>query len=230
MTATAIAGNPASYFHRPSITAWLSYFDLAPDTTDSERDVLDEIFRAAIAEGSLDSGVFGLRLQRPSFDFLVQKLAVLHPGLSTDAQRFEAAFGSTLFVHLTRHDKVEQAISYVKAHQTGLWHVGPDGTELERLSPPKDPVYDAGEIRSRRDELTAYERGWEGWFARENIVPLRITYEALAAAPIKSLRRILDHLGLDREAARSVKPGVAKLADESSHQWSIRFRAEQDAV
>ena len=99
--------------------------------------------------------MFGLRLQRHSFDFFTQKLAILHCRLSSDAQHFQAAFGRTLFVHLTRRDKVEQSISYFMACQTGLWHAAPDGTELERLSPAQKPVYDADEIRARFEEVTA---------------------------------------------------------------------------
>ncbi len=226
LAATGIAGNPGSYFHSPSISDWLSYYDLAPETSVSDRDVLDAIFQAAIAKGSLETGMFGLRLQRHSFDFFVQKLAVLHPGLSSDSQRFRAAFGRTSFIHLTRRDKVEQAVSYVKALQTGLWHVAPDGTELERLSPPNDLIYDGNDIRAHCEEVTAYDRDWERWFAMQDIDPLRITYEALSARPIETLSQVLDHLGLDCEAAGGVEPGVAKLADKTSQVWVARFRSE----
>lgn len=66
-------------------------------------------------------------------------------------------------MHLTRRDKVAQAVSYVKAQQTGLWHAAPDGTELERLSPPQEPAYDASEIRTRFEEVTAHDHSWERW-------------------------------------------------------------------
>lgn len=227
---TGVAGNPESYFHRPSISAWLDDLELTPDASVPERDVLDTIFQAAIGEGSLGTGIFGLRLQRHSFDFFTQKLAVLHPGLSNDADRFNAAFGRTAFVHLSRRDKVEQAVSYVKAQQTGLWHVAPDGSELERLAPPQEPVYDADKLRMHLDELTAYERDWEQWFEIEEIEPLRITYETLSDDPLEILRKVLDHLGLDRQVASGVKPGVAKLADATSRDWALRFRSEHNVA
>jgi len=226
LAATGVAGNPGSYFHEPSLSDWLRYFDLAPDPSATERDVLAEIFRAAMAKGSLDTGMFGLRLQRHSFDFFTEKLAVLHPEFSRDTQRLQAAFGRTLFVHLTRRDKVEQAVSHVKADQTGLWHAAPDGTELERLSLPQKLVYDADKIRARYDELSAYDRAWEDWFAAEEIGPLCLTYEALSKDPIETLRQTLDELGLDRAAAGGVAPGVAKLADKTSRDWVARFRSE----
>ena len=230
LAATGVAGNPGSYFHEPSLSDWLGYFDLTPDPSAAERDVLAEIFRAAMAKGSLDTGMFGLRLQRHSFDFFTEKLAVLHPEFSRDVPRLQAAFGRTLFVHLTRRDKVEQAVSFVKAEQTGLWHAAPDGTELERLSPPQKLVYDADKIRARYDELSAYDRDWEDWFAAEEISPLRLTYEALSLDPIETLCQTLDELGLERDAAAGVEPSVAKLADGISRDWVARFRSELGAA
>ena len=149
---------------------------------------------------------FGLRLQRHSFEFFIEKLCVLFPGHSKDVARFQAAFGRTLFVHLTRRDKVAQAVSYVRARQTGLWHAAPDGTELERLSPPREPVYDASEIRACFEEMTAQDFNWGRWFVASEIDPLRITYEELSAAPTKALWTMLDRLGLERGAALASNP------------------------
>lgn len=226
LAATGVAGNPESYFHRCSIRGWLADFGLTPDPSVSEREHLETAFRTAITEGTLETGIFGLRLQRHSFDFFTEKLAILHPGHANDAERFRAAFGRTLFLHLTRRDKVEQAVSYVKAHQTGLWHVAADGTELERLSPPREPAYKANEIQDRLAEMQAHDHNWNCWFAKEGINPLRITYEAMSADPVGVLRRILDHLGLDREAANGIEPSIAKLADDINQDWVARFRSE----
>lgn len=226
LAATGVAGNPESYFHRLSVEDWLEDLGLQAEAGASERDVLDAIFKAAIAEGSLATGMFGLRLQRHSSDFLTRKLAVLHPGEPNDARRFRAAFGRTLFVHLTRRDKIEQAVSYVRAEQTGLWHAAPDGTELERLSPHREPFYDADVIRTCLKMMTDYDRDWEDWFRKEEIAPLRITYDALSMDPLGTVRQILGELGLDRDAANGITPGVRKLADGTSQDWAARFRSE----
>lgn len=228
LTETGVAGKPESYFHCPSIASWQKELNLPPQPSMPERDALAEIFQAAIAEGSQGTGMFGLRLQRHSFDFFIQKMAILHEGFADDAQRFTAAFGRTLFIHLTRQDKVEQAVSYVKAQQTGLWHMAPDGTELERLSPPQDPTYDGGKLKASFDELIAHDDAWQSWFETENIKPLRISYETLSIDPHQTLGDILEHLGLDRQSTRGLKPGVAKLADATSQEWAKRFRAEHN--
>lgn len=229
LAATGVAGKPDSYFHNPSTSRWLGTFGLELDDTVSERDKLRAIFQAAIGRGSAETGVFGLRLQRHSFDFFVQKLAVLLPGPLSDRTRFQTAFGQTLFVHLTRTDKVEQAISYVRAQQTGLWHLATDGTELDRTSAPQEPVYDAQAIRSCVQEMTAFDVAWDRWFATEEIEPLQISYEALSAGSGVVLAQVLESLGLNREAAIGIQPGVAKLADQTNEEWAAFFRSEPDA-
>lgn len=121
LAATGVAGNPDSYFHRPSISDWLVDFGCEPGRVCARTRALEAIFRTAIAKGALDTGIFGLRLQRHSFDFFTEKLAVLYPEHSNDVERFQAGFGRTLFVHPMRRVKVAQAVSYVKAQQAGLW-------------------------------------------------------------------------------------------------------------
>ncbi len=225
LAATGVAGNPNSYFHGPSVSSWIEDLGLTHNPSASDRELLEVIFRKAIAKGTLNTGVFGLRLQRHSFEFFIEQLGVLFPGQSKDAARFQAAFGRTLFVHLTRRDKVAQAVSYVKARQSGLWHAAPDGTELERLSPPREPVYNASEIRTCFEEMTTQDSEWEHWFAATEIDPHRITYEELSAAPTKTLWTMLDGLGLERGVACGVEPGLAKLADGVNQEWAARFRS-----
>lgn len=226
LSQTGVAGHPDSYFHEPSLEAWLEDYDLPRNHAAPERELLSSVFQAAIAEGSRDTGVFGLRLQWHSFDFFTEKLAVLHPELPCDTQRLAAAFGRTSFIHLTRSDKLLQAVSYVKADQSGLWHMSSDGTELERLTPPRAPTYDGNRIRHELEQFVAYDRDWNAWFIREQISPLRITYEALSDTPQETLRKVLDYLGLDCESANGVEPDVAKLADNSSREWADCFRKE----
>ena len=121
---------------------------------------MNAIFDAAREYGTSDTGMFGLRLQRESADFFFQQLEILHPGYSSDSERVQVAFGNTLFIYLTRGNKLEQAISLVKASQTGLWHKAPDGTEMERLSAPGEVAYNGDEIAQRRAELVALDESW----------------------------------------------------------------------
>ena len=225
---TGKAGMPESHFHNPSISNWLSNHKLSREEFATEPAALSAIFEAARRRGAGNTGVFGLRLQRPSFEFFMKQLGVLHPELSSDMERIETVFGKTLFIFLTRQNKLEQAISFVKATQTGLWHMAPDGTELERLSAPQEPVYDPNAIAKQFSRTTAFDEGWKTWFAAQKIKPLRVTYDELSANPQATLSRIIGRLGVNYEPAPDAHPPVAKLADTINQDWAERFVAEME--
>lgn len=228
--ATGKSGVPDSHFHDPSVSKWLGYYGLSRDQFTNEHDALSAAFDAAHQQGTDSTGIFGLRLQRHSFYFFMRQLGVLHPRASSEKERVQAAFGETLFIHLARENKLEQAISYVKATQTGLWHRAPDGTELERLSPPQEPIYDANAIAQHHARAETYDREWKAWFAEEKIDPLLVNYDDLSSDPRSALVRVLRHLGVDYEPASDKPPPVAKLADATNRAWAERFRAEGAAI
>lgn len=95
---------------------------------------------------------------RENLDELSAILDQIYPGLPSDKARFEKAFGRTLYVHLTREDKLAQAVSLIKAEQTGLWHIAPDGAEIQRVGPPREPRYDFQRIKDEVSELEAYRQ------------------------------------------------------------------------
>ena len=226
LAATGVAGRPDSHFHGPSLDRWITVCDLAGRSFASRHDALLAVFRAVRERGTGGNGIFGLRMQWGSFPAFTDALTDLHPDGPDDAGRIEAEFGRTLFVHLTRPDKIDQAISRVRAEQTGLWHRRADGTELERLAAPTEAHYDRGVIARHVDELTTSDVAWNDWFDRQDIDPLRLTYDELARDPAAALARLLAALDLDPGLARGVKLPTAKLADVISRDWRNRFDAE----
>ena len=221
------AGHPDSHFHQPDFEKWLSYYSFRTDQFSVHNDALKAIFQAAHARGKGKSDIFGLRLQRPSFDFFAEQLSLLHPSMPDDKSRINAVFGNTLFIHLTRQNKLDQAVSYVKARQSGLWHLAADGTELERLSEPKEPRYDSASIAAQLALFEQMEAEWNAWFHREGITPLRITYDELAAVPCRTLSRILKTLGLAYPQRNEITPPTAKMADATNKDWVERFLSEK---
>lgn len=227
LASTGVAGKPASYFFGTSLDGWIEDLELQLEATASDRDIAAAAFRVALTKGRNGTDMFGLRMQAHSLGFFLEQLAVLHPGASTDAERLQLAFGATLFVHLTRPNKLDQAVSYLKARQTGLWHRSADGSELERTAPHREPVYDRAEIAACVDLMTGYDRDWNDWFTRQGIEPLRLSYDDLSADPLGILRQVLESLGLAPAAADGITPRVKKLADRINNDWVVRFRTEQ---
>ena len=165
-------------------------------------------------------------MQRHSFDYFAQQLSLLHPSLPDDRSRIDAVFGTTLFIHLTRQNKLDQAISYVRATQSGLWHAAPDGTEIERQSEPQEPVYDAAAIAEQLEFCQQMDAEWQAWFRNEDIHPLQITYDDLSAAPYGTLAKVMKTLGLEHQQRAETSPPTAKLADATNQEWADRFRSE----
>ena len=227
---TGVAGKPASHFHEPTLADWTRRLGVEAAVGASEREIVEACIQAALSQGRSDNGVFGLRLQRPSFAFFFSKLALVHAEGGSERKRFEGVFGRTLFIHLSRADKVEQAVSCLKAEQTGLWHVAADGSDLERVGPPRAPEYDGQKLQAWVDAMVGYDREWNAWFDAEAITPVRIAYDDLSADPQGTVRRVLVALGLDPAAADRVSPSVRKMADDTNRDWAARFRAEAGQV
>lgn len=226
LAGTRQCGIPDSYFHQASLTGWLADYGLAQKDFTTRHAALRAVFDAAIREGRGTSEWFGLRLQQHSFGFFLEQLGVLYPTPNSDLARIEAAFGACRFIYLKRDDKLAQAISYVKAQQSGLWHKAPDGSELERLSPPQALVYDPKATACQISAFEAADAAWQMWFAQTGVKPFAVRYEALAADPGGVLASVLEYLGCDPSLAQRVAVPVAKLADDLSAEWAMRYTAD----
>lgn len=226
LASTKAAGKPDSYFMSNMDPAWAEQLGFPARDRLSDADYGVAILQAAMTAGKGQTGIFGLRLMRKDLDDLSALIDKVFPGHPSDKERLQAAFGKILYIHLAREDKLAQAVSMVKAEQTGLWHVAPDGSELERLAPPKEPEYDFDRIAGKLALLEQYDAAWLTWFAAQGIDPLRVGYESLSADPAKAVSRICKALGVSEPAPDSLKPGVAKLADSISLEWMRNYRRD----
>lgn len=226
LSATGVAGMPDSHFHVPSFERWLTVYDLEDATFASQGTALRAIFDAALARGMANTDIFGLRMQRGSFGFFMEQLALLSPNSIGDVERIESVLGPTTFIHLSRPDRVGQAISRLRAEQTGLWHRHADGSESERLAPPEEPHFDPGAIARLIEELGALDAEWGRWFRQQGIQPFRITYDALSENPQKVLSEVLSAIGCDPSLAQKVETPTAKLAGSESDEWKQRYSNE----
>ena len=104
--------------------------------------------------------LFGLRLQRHSAAFFIEQLRRLHRSAITDRDAITAAFGPTRYVYLTREDKLAQAISLLRAEQSGLWHAQADGRALEQLESTRETGYDYAAIAEQIATFNAYDTEW----------------------------------------------------------------------
>ena len=226
LASTKTAGDPHSFYRREDKAEWAEEWKLPHPETMSAHDFDVAYLQAAISAGKGGTSIFGLRLMRENLDELSSILDRIYPKLPSDKARFEKAFGRVLYIHLSRENKLAQAVSLIKAEQTGLWHIAPDGTEIERVAPAQDPQYDFERIKRELAELEAFDAAWNTWFAEQGISPLRIGYERLSVDPAATLASVCEALGVQAPNAEDVKPGVARLSDEISLDWMRRYRSD----
>ena len=220
---TGIAGRPNSFFRPQSMADFATGWNVPVQTLDGfDQSYIDTV----LMHGSAGTGCFGMRIMWNNIARLSARLGMLHPEVSGDFERLQVAFGPMDFIHLTRADKVAEAVSLTIAEQSGLWHRNADGSEMERTAPSTEPAYDFAQIQAAYREVTEGQDAWYDWFTAQGIEPLAVTYEALAKAPVTELARILEFLGLDPEKANGITPGTAKLATRRNFEWAARFRAD----
>jgi len=226
---TGVAGNPHSFFRRQDFADWAEEFNV-PVADWSDNQSFDQPYvDAVVTYGTAGTGLFGMRVMWESLRDLSTRLEVLFPGLPSDNARFQSAFGPSVYLHLSREDKIAQAVSRCKAEQTGLWHVDADGTERERVKPGQPPGYDGDELSKLVTELEDHDAAWARWFDRQGVVPVSISYEMLSSRPQVTLALILSALGQNKTIAEKIEPRTTKLADNKSREWADRFRAERPA-
>jgi len=70
------------------------------------------------------------------------------------------------------------------------------------------------------------EAGIQEFFSEGNIVPLTIVYEDFIQEYEKTVRKVLEFLGLDTINIKIPYPFLAPTADDISEEWVERFREE----
>ncbi len=126
------------------------------------------------------------------------------------------------FIHLNRADVLGQAISFVRASQTGAW--------LAAKPEQREPSFDAEAITRTIRFLRQQDEKWEQLFERAGIEPYRMAYETLVADMEGELAGLFRFLGIERDAK-----GIARLVESStrvhrkqrdgvSQQWRDRYR------
>ena len=226
LTETGVAGCPHSYFRQQDIAEWAQDWGVPPQQA-SDNVQFDRAYVAAMRRaGAKETGIFGLRLMWVSVSEASRRLDNIAGGKADVAARLEETFGKTLYVHLSRMNKVAQAVSLIRAQQSGLWHMGSDGAVLEGCEVLQPIAYDADRIRQVLKELEEDDASWADFFKSRAIEPLRLTYEAMSADPQFALANVLSALGRDPQIANATTIRTAKLADGTSGDWVARYREE----
>jgi LPS sulfotransferase NodH len=223
LESTGIAGRPQAYFRAPDERAWAQRWQV-PRTRGGGFHYGDYV-RAALVQGRTANGVFGAKLMWGTLEEMIDKLTTVTPELAGEEIRLlTRTFGATRCVYVRRDDRLAQAVSWLRAEQTGTWYIGGNGEISGTGGTGRAPIYDRHRITELIQTIDEHNAAWEAWFASVEVQPYRVRYEELAADPAAVTRAILDFLGLHLPEGRVIAPRHHRQSDELNEQWAARYR------
>lgn len=202
LQSTGVLGMPEDYFNGAGLRKrlWPDY----PE--DRERQ-----FQAIMTRGATPNGVYGFKI----FSAMADRVR---------ATRWSDRLPGLHFVHVRRDDMLAQAISYVRALQSGQYRAS--------AAARPEPRYDRRAIRHQLHQMVYNQARWQAFFIRNDIVPLRLVYEDFSADMQAAVDRIAAHIELEgagTEGRATVNPEAMTLAiqrDGISAEWRARFLQE----
>lgn len=140
-------------------------------------------------------------------------------GSVEEMQPFFEFFPNAPCVWLVRENKIEQAVSWHRAHDGGVWA----RTTPTAQHPPSE--FSMERVLYFYDEILRREAMWQAFFSRHQVPPLVLTYEQVCKSPLAAVQSIAAHIGLDASIVTDVSSPLQIVRDEANATWTRR--AEQ---
>lgn len=215
LRATRLAGRPEQYFHQQLAHEFAARYGL-----DAARHFTSYV-RNIVAAAATPNAVFAFRIESWEIERFVARLRAsgeFGPPGGRDIDLLRFAFPRLRCVHLTREDKVRQAISKARAMQTNQWVVDPEKRAAG------EAAFDPALIEQCLLSATRAEALWAGFFQRNGIEPLCVTYEDLCVDYAATVGRVLDFLRIRPPRRFTLgAPTTVRQADATTEEWVARF-------
>ncbi|WP_308635513.1 Stf0 family sulfotransferase [Paenibacillus silvisoli] len=213
LQSTGVAGNPGELLHM-----------CEPETAG-----MPEIVRIW-EEGSTPNGVFGMKVSMYHANHEGWLAAFRRAfNIGEDVPRsvvWETAFPNGKHIVMSRRNQVRLAVSWWRAIVSGEWH-REHGQKPSNAEISGEYSFDA--ISHLLTETAMREAAIEDFLTEAGITPMTIVYEDFIANYERTVRDVLDYLGIDQEGVRIAEPYFDRIADEVAEQWVQRFREERQA-
>jgi LPS sulfotransferase NodH len=198
LASTGMLGVPREYFN--ALDRWGRPDKGRPEDPHA---LLDRV----LTKGATPNGIYGLKSHADHFAAVA---AVIDP---------MRMLPNLKLVRIRRQDILAQAISWMRAQQTGQFRAD--------SHPKYAPRYDAPAIRRLIALLAEQAAAWDRILAASGCVPLEIEYERLVEDPQREVDRVARLMGVPSPVP--IDPARVKLTvqrDELSAAWRHRFLAE----
>jgi trehalose 2-sulfotransferase len=213
LRSTGIAGSPDEFFLSKPGETWEKRWD-APSC--------DGYIERVLRENTGTNGVFGAVVMWSYFERMLQMLQELR-----DYNRFVGAellaelFNQPKYIWMRRRNRVEQAVSWAIACQTGVWAQRVGVTS----QPDATPKFDFRAIDEWCNRIAAHEASWANYFRENQIEPLVLYYEDVVACHRVAAERVFEFLVLPLPRRMEIPaPAIEKQANEISAEWAASYR------
>jgi LPS sulfotransferase NodH len=202
LTATSIAGYPAEPFAPAFRWMWRERWGLGESVG------INEYVRTALSRGTSPNGVTAFKIQWMHVGPLALEL-----GCAAD-DVLASLLPEAKFIQTVRRDRRAQALSWFRAIATSQWW------RLDDAPQARPPRLDPAAVRDLESHIEDQENGWRDYFARRDITPLTIEYEALEKDYRGVIGGVLEFLGFDTAFGAAIpEPRLSRQADAVTAQW-----------
>jgi LPS sulfotransferase NodH len=213
LRSTGIAGSPGEFFLSKPGETWEKRWG-APSR--------DGYIERVLQDNTGPNGVFGTVVMWSYFERMLQMLQQLRQySRFTEAELLAELFNRPKYIWMRRRNRVEQAVSWAMACQTGIWAQGVG----VRSQPGPTPKFDFRVIDEWCNRIAAYEASWANYFRENQIEPLVLYYEDVVMRHRAAAERVLEFLGLPLPHRMEMPaPPIEKQANEISAHWAASYR------
>ena len=209
---TGVAGLPAEHFLAKPGETWERRWKSPSRIAYVER---------VLRDNTTSNGVFGTVLMWSYFDRTLQMLREIAEYQNLEsADLLAAVLHKPKYIWLRRRNRVEQAVSWEIACQTGVWAQKTG----EKTRPRGAPKFDFKVIDEWCNRIAEHETAWANYFRENQIEPLTLFYEDVVANNHGTMEGVLEFLRVPLPAdVKIVASGLEKQANELSQQWTVAY-------
>jgi LPS sulfotransferase NodH len=217
LRSTDVAGMPTEHFLAKTGETWEHRWN-SPSRMQYVQRVLQDNTTA--------NGVFGTVFMWSYFDRMLQMMRGIPRYNALDgANLLASVLRQPKYVWLRRRNRVEQAVSWAIACQTGVW----SQQTGEKSQPRNVPRFDFKVIDEWCNRVAEHNAAWANYFSENRIEPLTLFYEDLVANNRATVERVLEFLQVPLPASIEIVPsGLEKQADEISAQWVAAYLEQKN--
>lgn len=219
---TGLAGRPREYFGARNETGYAEEWGLP------RRYSLRSYLKKLAANSTTPNGVWGAHIHL--FDFLdvIERAREEFGKTLSERELLEACFPNPRYIYIRRADRVRQAISWMRAGNSGQWlrlRDEPVSDRMARVDINLDDVDRWIQVFSEQ------ESKWQEFFARNNLTAHEVVYEDLVSDYQATVVGTLDYLGLMPRAGMQLPPPrLEKQSDDLTERAAAMYMNRMHGV